>query len=116
MMPVDFSRGGEMKHTKRIIGLTAGVVSAWLVLKLGILSAVLLFLVAGVIPGTSLSVPPIVMLSLLGAFAIVMLFWIKRQGLIKQIRAQKAEAAEKHKTSLHQHPAPLRRRFTHLQA
>lgn len=105
-----------MKHTKRIVGLAAGIVSAWLVLKFGILSALLLFLVAGVIPGTALSVPPVVMLSLLAALAVVLLFWIKHQGLIKQVRAQKAKAAIKHKTSVSQPAAPLRRRFTHLQA
>ena len=90
---------------KYLFWIGLGLFAVWLVKATGIIVAATLFLLAGVVPGTQWSVPPIAMFVLLGLLLIFVLYWIKRQQLRKQIRALKtkhnpAEAQKKtHKTT-----------------
>lgn len=71
------------------IGL--GLFIVWLAKATGLAAAALIFLLAGVIPGTSFSVPPVVMLILLGIALFGVLQWVRRQQLAAQIRELKAQ-------------------------
>lgn len=99
-----------MGRMRRIVILLVAAAWVGLIWKLNILGVVFLFLLAGVVPGTSLSIPPLIMLALLGAMGVVVFYWTKRQQLIKEIRSQTL----KHKQASQpvQSPASLRRRFT----
>lgn len=73
-----------------VIGAILGIVGLWVVLKTGLLVMVAVFLLTGLLPGTGLSVPPILMLGLLMALFLIVMRWVKRQELANQIRALKA--------------------------
>ncbi|HWZ65175.1 MAG TPA: hypothetical protein VNX65_00070 [Patescibacteria group bacterium] len=99
-----------MGHARRTVIFLVAAIAVLLIWKLNILGVVFLFLLAGVVPGTSLSVPPFLMLTLLGVMGIAVFNWTKRQQLIKEIRSQ----TQKHKqpSRSEQPHGPLRRRFT----
>lgn len=97
---------------KYIIGIITGCVIVWLLQKAGILAALLLFVLAGVIPGTPFAIPPSIMLALLALVLLVVIRAIKRQGLIQQLRQQKA----KHRHAQQPTGKATRRRFTPVQA
>lgn len=99
---------------KYSIVVIIGCIVVWLLQKAGILAALLLFVLAGVVPGTSFAIPPYIMLALLGLVLLIVVRVIKRQGLIQQLRHQKAAH---HPVA--QQPAgktTTRRRFSPLQA
>jgi uncharacterized membrane protein len=59
---------------KKIIIVVLAIVSVIVLIQSGILSALVLFLLVGVIPGTSYSIPPTIMLLLIAAVTWLVLF------------------------------------------
>lgn len=94
----------------------------WAQFQFGLIGALFLFLVAGVIPGTALFVPPMVMFALLALVALLIIRWTKQQELTKQVREATARARDNSPVkkitvvSPDSNQSPIRRRFTHLQA
>lgn len=105
----------EMKYTIILIG----ALIVWAQLQFGLISALFLFLVAGVVPGTALFVPPMVMMALLALMALLLLRWAQLQELPKQVRQATSEVQSKPANEALiqvESDQPTRRRFTHLQA
>ena len=63
----------------------------WFLASSGIVTGVLLFFMAGVVPGTSISLSPIAMWALFAIVALGVIRWLHREQLGKQIKAMKAE-------------------------
>ena len=78
---------------KALLWIGVGIFVLWLIKATGFIAAAVLFLLAGVIPGTSISIPPIPMLILLGIALLLTAYWIRKQRLATQIKQLKAKHA-----------------------
>ncbi len=76
---------------KYLIWISLGLCVLWLINATGLIAAVAVFLLAGVIPIVGISIPPVLMLVLLACLLYGVLWWIKRQQITQQIRSLKAK-------------------------
>jgi uncharacterized protein YybS (DUF2232 family) len=85
---------------KTLIWISTISLTLVILVKSGVLSALVIFLLVGAIPGTNHSVPPIIMLAVLAAIASVVAFRFTAVSLIRELRIhtraqQKARQAER---------------------
>lgn len=100
---------------KYILGIICALLALWLLQTSGVIMAMVLFLIAGAIPGTHLLMPPVLMFILLGLLLFMMGGWIVAAWIQERHKVRhKTTAAEQPKTN--PPSATLRRRFTQLQA
>lgn len=98
--------------TKYLAWIGLGLLALWLVKVTGLIAAIVLFLMAGIVPVFGYSIPPVAMLALLAIFLFLFFFWVKRQKLGKQIRELKA----KHQPAPVKAPAKKRKKHTTTRA
>jgi predicted secreted protein len=72
-----------------VIGLSFAALAVWVLQATGILMAIVVFLMVGAVPGTTISVPPTPMLIFLTLIAIAVGYWVYRQRPVKQIQNMK---------------------------
>lgn len=79
---------------KYIFWISIGIITLWLIKVLDIFNVILLFMIAGAIPGTNILLPPIVMMVVLSLMLLLVAYWLKRQQIAKQIRELKNTPAK----------------------
>jgi len=90
-----------------IIGISFAALALWVLQATGVLMAVIVFLMVGAVPGTSISIPPAYMFLILAGFAALVAFWMARQRPIKQIKELKQAHEEALMTQAITHPTAL---------
>lgn len=75
---------------KYLFWIGIGALAMWFVYTTNLLDVVILFLIAGAIPGTNILLPPVVMFILLSICLLLTAWWLKRQQFAVQIRTMKA--------------------------
>ncbi len=69
-----------------VIGLSFAALAVWVLQATGILMAFMMFLMIGQVPGTPVSLPPTVMMVLVGVLALCVGYWFYRQRPVRQIQ------------------------------
>ncbi len=77
--------------TKYLTWIGLGLFVIWLAKASGVLAAILVFFLAGIVPVVDISIPPVPMLILLAIGLISVFIWVRQQKLPHQIRALKAK-------------------------
>lgn len=69
-----------------VIGFSFVALAVWALQATGILMTIMIFLMVGSVPGTSISLSPTAMLAMLTLLSALVLFWLFRQRPIDQIK------------------------------
>ncbi|MGD8373464.1 MAG: hypothetical protein PVI21_01230 [Candidatus Woesebacteria bacterium] len=71
---------------KYVFWISVGIFILWLIKITDIFNLILLFMIAGAIPGTNILLPPIAMMIFLSLMLLVVAYWIKKRQLVTQIK------------------------------
>ena len=94
---------------KKIILIALAIISIVILIQSGVLSALVLFLLVGVIPGTSYSIPPSIMLLLIATITWLVLFRLTAVEML--YRHSDSHSVKKHTERKKRMP---RRRFSEI--
>lgn len=70
---------GGFTGMRYVIGLSFAALAIWVLQATGILTALIVFLMIGTVPGTRISISPVAMLLLLAALSALVVYWLLRQ-------------------------------------